>query len=214
MVWREGLAIATGYLLGSIPTAYLVTRFVKHEDIRRLGGHNIGALNTIHHVGKVAGAFVLIVDVGKGAGAVAVAQWGLSVVDLWVMLAGLAAVIGHMWMVFLKFSGGRGMGAAIGAIVTIMSIHGAWLAMGTFGVFVALPMVITRNIALSMGVGLLSLPFIIWLITQSVSGALVALALALLTGGKFLPTALASWRGSRTKKEFVFGSKGKTGTGS
>jgi len=102
------LAIIIGYLLGSIPSAYIVTRLVKGKDIRQLGGGNVGGLNVFREVGPWPALAVGIFDLVKGAMAVAIAYWLLALLPLFVMLAGLAAVVGHNWMVFLKFSGGKG----------------------------------------------------------------------------------------------------------
>jgi glycerol-3-phosphate acyltransferase PlsY len=204
MIFKEALAIVTGYLLGSIPTAYLITRAIKGTDIRRLGGGNIGGLNTIREVGRVPGFAVMIIDMAKGAAGVSIAFWLLGVPPLFVMLTGFAAVIGHMWMVFLKFSGGRGMGAAIGSIITILGIYQQWLVMGIFLFIVAAPIIITHNVPISMFAGFLSLPFLAWFAAGSLEGAILAAALGFLVGGKFLSTAAASWRRSKSLKNFIF----------
>ena len=107
------IAIAVGYLLGSIPSAYLVARLITGKDIRQMGGGNVGGLNTFREVGGWPALAVGVFDVGKGVAAVVVAYWGLGLVDLtrpWVLASGMAAVIGHNWMVWLRFSGGKGMG--------------------------------------------------------------------------------------------------------
>ncbi len=118
------IAIIIGYLLGSIPSAYIATRLVKGKDIRQLGGGNVGGLNVFREVGPWPALAAGITDVGKGAAAVAIAYWLLAVPPLFVLLAGLAAVIGHNWMVFLKFSGGKGMGSTIGALAGVMPLYG------------------------------------------------------------------------------------------
>ena len=207
MIYKEVLALVIAYLLGSIPTAYIITRIIKGQDIRRLGGGNIGGLNTIKAVGKVPGIIVLVVDIGKGAAVVAIARWGLNVPPLFVMLAGLLAVVGHMWMVFLKFSGGRGMGSMLGAVVSILIIYGNWLGLGTFGILIIIPLIITRNVPLSMTVGLLGLPFIAWFTTHSAIGTILAVVLGLLTGGKFLPTAKKDIKNFRDRKKVTSGTK-------
>ncbi|MFH1003819.1 MAG: glycerol-3-phosphate acyltransferase [Chloroflexota bacterium] len=102
------IAVIAGYLLGSIPTAYIAGRLARGEDIRRLGGGNIGGLNTYREVGMAAGVAVVLVDIGKGAAAVAIAYWPLQLSPPWVLATALAAILGHMWMAFLKFSGGKG----------------------------------------------------------------------------------------------------------
>jgi len=204
MIFKEVIIVVIGYLLGSIPTAYLITRAIKGVDIRRLGGGNIGGLNTIREVGRVPGFAVMIIDMAKGTAAVSIAFWGLGVPPLFVMLAGFAAVVGHMWMLFLRFSGGRGMGAAIGSITTILCIYQQWLMLGIFLFIVAAPIIITHNVPISMFAGFLSLPFLAWFAAHSLQGTILAAALGFLVGGKFLGTAVASWRRSKSLKSFVF----------
>jgi glycerol-3-phosphate acyltransferase PlsY len=207
MVYKEVLALVIAYLLGSIPTAYIITRIIKGQDIRRLGGGNIGGLNTMKSVGKIPGTIVLVVDIGKGAAAVAIARWGLDVPSLFVMLAGLLAVVGHMWMIFLKFSGGRGMGPMLGAIVSILIIYGNWLGLGIFMILIIIPIGITRNVPLSMSVALLGLPFIAWFTTHSAAATIIAVVLGLLTGGKFLPTGIKDIQRLRSRRKAASGNK-------
>ncbi len=204
MVVNEIIAVVLGYLLGSIPSAYIAARIANGKDIRRLGGGNVGGLNTFREVGTKAAAAVGIVDLGKGAAAVAIAYWLLDVPQLFVMLAGLAAVIGHMWMVFLKFSGGKGMGTTFGALAVLMPIYGYWYGLLIFVVVIIIPFIITRNVALSMGIGILFLPLIVWLTTQAELATILAIILGLLIAAKFLPTASAAWAKSRSKKDFIF----------
>lgn len=126
MVVNEIIAIALGYLLGSIPSAYIAARTATGKDIRQMGGGNVGGLNTYREVGVLSALVVSVIDIGKGAAAVAIAYWLLDVPQLFVMLTGLAAVVGHMWMVFLKFSGGKGMGTTFGALAILMPVYGYW----------------------------------------------------------------------------------------
>lgn len=205
MVINEILAIALGYLLGSVPAAYIVTRIATGKDIRRMGGGNVGGLNTYREAGVLPAMVVGIVDIGKGAAAVAIAYWLLDVPQLFVMLTGLAAVVGHMWMVFLKFSGGKGMGATLGALAVLMPLYGYWYGFLIFLVVVLVPFIITRNVALAMGVGLLLLPLIIWLIAQSGLATILAVILAVVIGIKFLPTARAAWNKSKDMSDFIGG---------
>jgi len=174
-----------------------------------MGGGNVGGLNTYREVGFIASVPVAIVDLGKGAAAVAIAYWLLDVPQLFVMLAGLAAVIGHMWMVFLKFSGGKGMGTTFGALAVLMPIHGYWHGFLIFLAVIIIPFVITRNVALSMGTGLVALPFIAWLGMQSVPFVIWSIAIGIIIAIKFLPTARAAWAKAETKKDFIFGDRQK-----
>jgi glycerol-3-phosphate acyltransferase PlsY len=203
-VVNEILAIVLGYLLGSIPTAYIVTRLFKGEDIRQLGGGNVGGLNTYREVGFLAALIVGLVDMGKGVAAVAIAYWLLDLSQLFVILAGLAAVVGHMWMVFIKFSGGKGMGPTFGALAILLPLYSYWYGFLIFVAVIAVPCAITRNVALSMGVGLVFLPLIIWLMTGSELAALLAIILGLLIAIRFFPTAREAWARRENTKSFVF----------
>jgi glycerol-3-phosphate acyltransferase PlsY len=203
-VVNEIVAVVLGYLLGSIPTAYIITRLATGRDIRRMGGGNVGGLNTFREVGAKSALAVGIVDLGKGAAAVAIAYWLLDVSQVFVMLAGLAAAIGHMWMVFLKFSGGKGMGSTFGALAILMPIYGYWYGFIIFLAVIIIPFIITRNVALSMGVGILVLPLLIWLTTQSELAAILAIILGMLIGIKFLPTARAAWARKKNARNFIF----------
>ena len=200
------IVIIIGYFLGSIPTAYIATRLKTGKDIRKLGGGNVGGLNTLKEVGLIPAIIVTLIDIGKGAAVVAIAHWGLNLDKPYVLIAAIAAVIGHNWMVWLKFSGGKGMGASIGALVIIMPIYGYALELAIFGAIVVIPLLLTRNVALSMGIGLLALPFMFWLGGPH-SGMLViwSVAMGLIIAGKFLPTALRALAKTKNVKDFIKG---------
>ncbi len=198
------IVIIIGYLLGSTPTAYISTRLATGKDIRQLGGGNVGGLNVFREVGPWPALAAGIVDVGKGAAAVAIAYWLLDLSLVFVLLAGLGAVIGHNWMVWLKFSGGKGMGAAIGALAVVMPLYGYWPGLLIYFGVIIIPFIITRNVALSMSISLVFLPLIIWLGTKSGTGTIMAIILGLVVAIKFLPTARTAWTKAETKKDFVF----------
>jgi glycerol-3-phosphate acyltransferase PlsY len=204
MLINEIIAVVVGYLLGSIPSAYIAARLTTGKDIRQLGGGNVGGLNVFREVGPWPALAAGLADVGKGAAAVAIAHWLLAVPPLFVLLAGLAAVIGHNWMVFLKFSGGKGMGATIGALAVLLPVYGYWQGLLIFLGIILIPFIITRNIALSMGISLVFLPLIIWLGTKSGIGTIIAVILGLVIAIRFLPTARAALVKSKTKKDFIF----------
>lgn len=197
-------AIIIGYLLGSIPSAYIATRLAIGKDIRKLGGGNVGGLNTYREVGLWPGVAVSIIDMGKGAAAVAIAIWLFELSPLFVLLAGLFSVIGHNWMVFLKFTGGKGMGAAFGALFVLLLGYEYWQGLAILFGIILISFVITRNVALSMGIGLVALPFIVWFGMGSGIGTLMSVILGLIIAIKFLPTARAAWARSKTKRGFIF----------
>jgi glycerol-3-phosphate acyltransferase PlsY len=198
------IAIVIGYLLGSIPSAYIATRLATGKDIRQLGGGNVGGLNVFREVGLWPALAVGITDLVKGATAVAIAYWLLALPPLFVLLAGLAVVIGHSWMLFLKFSGGKGMASAIGVLATVMPLYGYWQGLLIFFGIVIIPFIITRNVALAMGIGLVALPFITWLGIHSGIGTIMAVSLGLVVVIKFTPTARAALAKSKTKRDFIF----------
>jgi glycerol-3-phosphate acyltransferase PlsY len=120
------------YLLGSIPFGYLIVKLVEGRDIRAAGSGNIGAANVTRTVGKGAGVATLALDAGKGVLAVALStilgeDAGLMVV------AALCAILGHMFPVWLKFKGGKGVATGVGAFLLI-----CWPAVAAaFAVWVA-----------------------------------------------------------------------------
>ncbi|MFC1950600.1 glycerol-3-phosphate acyltransferase [Chloroflexota bacterium] len=198
------IAIVIGYLLGSIPSAYIATRLATGKDIRKIGGGNVGGLNVYREVGAKPALAAGIFDLCKGAAAVVIAHWLLHMPPLFVLLAGLGAVIGHNWMVWLKFSGGKGMGATFGALAIVLPLYGYWYGLLILIGLIIIPFIITRNVALSMGTGILLLPLITWLITKSGSATIIAAILVVLIVLKFLPTARAAWVRNKTKKGFIF----------
>jgi glycerol-3-phosphate acyltransferase PlsY len=113
------LVIAIAYLLGSIPSAYLVGRLMKGLDIREAGDGRLGAAATYRRVGLAGGITVGLMDLSKGAAAVFLAQ-GLGLPLPVVLLAGLAVVVGHNWSIFLHFKGGKGALTIYGVLASLM----------------------------------------------------------------------------------------------
>jgi glycerol-3-phosphate acyltransferase PlsY len=107
------LAVSIGYLAGSIPFAFLAGR-VRGIDVRQIGSGNVGATNVLRTSGVAAAVCVMLLDIAKGAGAV---RWvsALGTGGSAPALAGLAAVVGHIYPVWLRFRGGKGVATAAGA---------------------------------------------------------------------------------------------------
>ena len=146
------------YLLGSIPTAYIIGKFRKGTDIRKVGSKNMGAMNVIYNVGFWWGALVLAIDIGKGVIAMLIAKH-LKIPELAYYATGVVVILGHNFPVFLKFRGGKGGATAVGVLSYLMFPFGFLIGLGVF----ALLMLITRFPTLSYGIGLLSFPFVGWL---------------------------------------------------
>jgi len=119
---QNALFLLASYLLGTLPTAYIVARLAKGIDIRRYGSGSVSASNVQTHVGLRAFALVGAIDFFKGLLPVAVGLWlGL---DLWVvMAAGVATVIGHDWSPYLGFVGGRGVGPSMGMLLPVAPVE-------------------------------------------------------------------------------------------
>src|ERR1041385_6729944 len=106
-------SIVIGYLLGSIPFGLLLTRMAGFGDIRKIGSGNIGATNVLRTGNKKLALATLLLDGGKGALAVLLARWAFSDLSLEV-IAGAGAFLGHLFPVWLKFKGGKGVATALG----------------------------------------------------------------------------------------------------
>ena len=108
------LLLAIGYLLGSIPSGYLAGRWCKGIDLRELGSGSTGATNVLRQVGKGPALVVFVIDVAKGAAAVLIAGSLLPGSDWIQVLAGLTALAGHIWPVWLGFKGGKAVATGLG----------------------------------------------------------------------------------------------------
>jgi acyl phosphate:glycerol-3-phosphate acyltransferase len=111
--------IGVAYLLGSIPFGLLVVKARGGPDIRSTGSGNIGAANVARNAGSLAGALTLLLDAGKGYLAVWLAARGTGGNGHWMMAAAVAAVIGHVFPIWLGFRGGKGVATSLGVFLPI-----------------------------------------------------------------------------------------------
>jgi glycerol-3-phosphate acyltransferase PlsY len=175
------LAMVIGYLLGSIPFAYIVARLVKGVDIRKVGGGNMGTVNTMREIGTLPGFGVFFADMAKGALAVLIAQW-LGLHLYWVFAVGLAAVAGHNWPVWLKFRGGQGLATTMGVLLVFSPIPFAIC----FGVLLVV-VFFTSNVRLSAVAGFVFLPPLVWVFGGELSVILYSVALPVFCLLKMIP---------------------------
>ena len=117
------LGLILSYLIGSIPSGYLLGKIIKGVDLRQHGSGNLGATNAFRVLGKGIGAGVLIVDILKGTFAVILAKnyfyqenMGISL-NLFLCLTAIAVVSGHNWTIFLRFKGGKGIATSLGVLI-------------------------------------------------------------------------------------------------
>ncbi len=143
--------VLAAYVLGSIPTAFLVARRAG-VDLRRVGDGNLGARNAHLHIGPAAGVLITLIDVSKGAAAAFVAlEFAPSETVMY--LAGIAAAVGHDYSVFLGFRGGQGMAASLGVLAVFQPVE-TIIATSVAGVTYQL----SRRWDFSWTVGLILLP--------------------------------------------------------
>ncbi len=114
------LIVISGYLLGSIPTAYIAGRLLKGKDIRQMGDGNVGAANAFHQLGHKTGIGIFLIDITKGALPILIAQ-AFALSQVAILITGAAAVMGHNWPIFIGFRGGRGESTTIGVLLTIIT---------------------------------------------------------------------------------------------
>lgn len=149
------LGIIISYLLGSIPSAYIISNLFLRIDIRKYGSGNVGATNVFRVLGKLPGILVLIFDVTKGMLTVSLLADFIGLPeDVYRALFGLFAVIGHIWTVFLKFKGGKGVATSLGVLfglaikiaglrIVLALALGSWLVIFVISGFVSLASVLT-----------------------------------------------------------------------
>jgi acyl phosphate:glycerol-3-phosphate acyltransferase len=109
------------YLLGSIPFGYILVKYVfaKGEDVRKVGSGGIGATNVMRRAGRTAGLLTYFLDVGKGVAAVMLMRVVAGGHYVWIDAAAIAAIVGHIFPIFLKFRGGKGVATGVGVYLAV-----------------------------------------------------------------------------------------------
>jgi glycerol-3-phosphate acyltransferase PlsY len=146
--------IVLSYLFGSLPTSYILGRITAGHDIRRIGDENAGAANAYRELGARTGIIVGIIDAAKGSAVILIAQ-AASMSQPIVLLAGLAAVVGHNWPIFLGFRGGRGVSTTLGILFVLVTIPMLILTLPTL-----LILIWKRNVTPAMAFAFIALPLV------------------------------------------------------
>jgi glycerol-3-phosphate acyltransferase PlsY len=205
--------LLAGYLLGSIPSGYLAGRWCKGLDIRQQGSGSTGATNVLRVVGKGPALVVFLVDVLKGTAAVLLAKAVLEplglplspmgrTIDSGVVAAGLAALAGHTWPVWLGWRGGKAVATALGMLLGL-----AWpVGLACFGVFLT-ALTLSRIVSLASVVGAVALPLLMlgWFQSQGLGVRWPYLVLTLLTSG------LVIWRHRSNLARLLAGTEPRLG---
>lgn len=125
MLWII-LGLVVSYLVGSIPTAYILGRLIKHKDLRQFGSHNVGATNAFRVLGKGIGIAVLFIDIIKGIIPVVmisdyiILKNNAPCGEIIRVILGVAGACGHNWTVFLNFKGGKGVAVTFGVLIGLV----------------------------------------------------------------------------------------------
>jgi acyl phosphate:glycerol-3-phosphate acyltransferase len=159
--------VAISYLLGSVPSGYLLVRLICHQDIRSVGSGNIGATNVLRSGGKGLGAATFLLDMLKGCAAVYV---GGLLGSMWMpsvsmrsaeAIAALCCVLGHIFPVWLHFRGGKGVATGFGVFL----VAAPPAAIAAFTIF-AVVLFLTRYVSLASILGSASFPFLAWFMVR------------------------------------------------
>jgi glycerol-3-phosphate acyltransferase PlsY len=147
------LAVAGSYLLGSVPFSYLVARIFGVADVRKVGSGNVGATNVMRSAGRTAGLVAFVLDAAKGGAASYLVSRLFPGDAVWPSLAAVAAMLGHVFPVWLGFKGGKGVATGAGAFAPL-----APLAAGLAVLVFAATLALSRYVSLSSLAGSASLP--------------------------------------------------------
>ena len=193
------LSLLLGYLLGSIPSGYLAGRWCKGIDLRTIGSGSTGATNVLRSVGKGPALVVFLVDVAKGAAAVLLARALSQDATLanWIEVgAGLAALAGHIWPVWLGFKGGKAVATGFGMFLGL-----AWpVGLACFGVFLAV-FSLSRIVSLASVIAAISLPLLMVAGSDRLANVLIAL----------VAMVLVLWRHRSNLQRLIEGTEPKVG---
>lgn len=169
--------VAGAYLIGSIPFSFLVVKLFAGADIRQYGSRNVGATNVARTFGKTPGVIALLLDLAKGYASIAFARWITAQPQwtfvpgsdpspwhshaFWIALAGLIAVLGHMFPVWLRFHGGKGVATATGGFLALDPI-----AVLAGAIIFLIVLILSRFVSLASMVSAASIPIFFRFLTH------------------------------------------------
>jgi len=199
MTLRLLATILGGYLIGSIPFGVIIGRAWKGVDIRQYGSGNIGFSNALRVLGWKPAAVVFIGDALKGIAPVVLGQallktWNVPRADLWLLLVGLAPILGHSFSVFLRFRGGRAVTTTLGVLIGL-----CWQAALVATVSWLVVVAITRYISVGSIVAALSVPAYMYLSGKSREWLILWCAVSLLVLLRHLPNVKRLVKGTEVK---------------
>ena len=193
------LIILLGYLLGSLPSGYLAGKWFSGIDLRELGSGSTGATNVLRQIGKGPAIIVFLIDVGKGTAAIFLAR-GLLHEPGWEVATGIAALIGHIWPIWLNWKGGKAVATGLGVLLGI-----SWpVGLGCFGIFLSV-LFTSKIVSLSSIIAAVSLPILMLISFQYTQYSQAYLAVALIA------MAIVLWRHRANFKRLLKGKEPRIG---
>ena len=167
----QWLLVLVGYIIGSLPTAYIFGKRLKNRDIRGMGDGNMGARNAYHELGHKIGILIFFIDAAKGCLVILLAQHFHASQTI-ILITGVAAIAGHNWSVFVGFRGGRGEATTMGILLVLIPESTLIIAVPTIVV-----LLIRKNVILASAVFFIGLLLVNWWLR--VPGILVFYGIAL-----------------------------------
>lgn len=166
--------VVAAYLIGNLNFAYLLVKYLKHDDVRNYGSGNAGTTNVLRVMGKNVAIPVFLLDALKGCLVIVIGRYALSLNEVVLVLGGIAVVAGHNWPVFLQFRGGKGTATSLGVFLTYdWQIAVIAIAIGL------IVLVIWKMVSLTSMVGMAMLPIFTLLFSRTVTEVIFAFVLCL-----------------------------------
>ena len=191
----EILIILVSYCFGSIPTGFLFGKFLKNIDLRLIGSGSTGATNVLRNVGKWPAFYVFIIDVIKGLIAVKIAQYYVNE-NLYVILAGLTAIAGHIWPIWLKGKGGKAVATGLGIFLAL-----SWkVGLASLGIFLMI-LIKSKFVSLSSITAATFLPILMFLNLRDINHPYVLLSIFV--------SILVIWKHRTNIKRLIRGEESK-----
>jgi len=188
-----------GYFLGSIPVGVLAARWIAGTDPRKVGSRNIGFTNVLRVAGNSAGALTLLGDMGKGVAAVLAARLLLgAAAEDWILAAGGLAILGHVYSIFLRFKGGKGVATAFGVFLGLDPILG-----GSLILIWLISLALWKTSSLAAIISFATLPVLTWI--RHPESVMVSFAVGV--------SALIYYRHAENIRRLVRGAEPKFGMG-
>lgn len=175
------IAIITAYLLGAIPASYLIAKAFKGVDIRKYGSGNVGATNVLRTAGKLPGILALIADMLKGIIVVTFVSsffFQFSVITDYEslrILLGFVAICGHIWTIFMKFKGGKGVATTLGVLIILCP-----KAVGIGAIVWFITVLITKYVSLGSILMSVSLPISVAIMGSSIKMVIFTITLCII----------------------------------